>query len=714
MKEEHVSCVVVDETERSGETWDTRAVLRAGAGDRDRVPVLDGIRCLAVLSVMAFHSGVPGLRVGGFFGVDVFFVLSGYLITSLLLGERLEHGRIRLGAFWGRRARRLLPALAVMVEVVALYVALVAPPGRYPAFRGDVLSVAFYFSNWHFISAASNYFATTGRPSLLTHTWSLAIEEQFYLVWPVALIVLGVAARRMRRRLEVTVLVVSIAGALASSAWMAVLYRHGASPSRLYYGTDTHAECLLVGAALAALFRIRAQERPARSARLAGSLARARLMGAIQVGSVVGLAWLMCTVGGTSPFAFQGGFLVVAVLTAALISTLVLAPRSGPGRALSMRGPVFVGRISYGMYLWYFPLFEVLTRSSTGLRGLPLFGVRTAVDIAVATASFYALEVPIRRVFSPGPDPAIRFRSMWPVATVGAAVVAVFSLVGLGSAAPAAVAVGLPPMPPGGTDRPPVRILVTGDSTGLTLGLAWSFPDLTKAFGVVVDDEGQLGCGVAVSVQVLVHGTAASPPPSCNASTPVSGQWPALLRATAERFRPDVVVIAAGRWEVLSRRDSPEGPWENITQAAGERYVRDQLDVAIAAASSTGARVAVATAPCFSTGEQPDGSAWPEDAPDRRAAYDTAVHDAVRSHPQTAFVLDLGSAVCPGGTFHQSLDGVVVRAPDGIHYPFFTVADPSRADPNTLAETDSFGRWAANRFMPSLIAAGESVMRRAG
>src|SRR5262249_42501718 len=151
----------------------------------------------------------------------------------------------------------------------------------------------------------------------------------------------------------------------------------------------------------------------------------------------------------------------------------------------------------------------------------------------------------------------------------------------------------------------------------------------------------ELGCGVAVSAQVLEHDTEATPSGPCNAETPASSQWPAQLRATVARFRPDVVVIAAGRWEVLSRRDSREGAWQNITQPADEEYVRDQLEVAVDAAAATGARVALATAPCFSTGEQADGSAWPDDSVARRAAYDRAVLEAVRAHPRTAFLLDV-------------------------------------------------------------------------
>ncbi|MGP8006065.1 MAG: acyltransferase family protein, partial [Acidimicrobiales bacterium] len=179
-----------------------------------RIGALDGLRGLAVLAVCAFHFGVPGVA-GGFLGVDVFYVLSGYLITSLLVKEFERAGTVRLGQFWARRARRLLPALLLVLMAVTLYVRYVALPGTYPGYRGDALATLFYFSNWHQIATSTDYFAATGPVSPLTHTWSLAIEEQFYLVWP--LVVLGVlhVARSLRLLLGVCVI-----GAVASALEM--------------------------------------------------------------------------------------------------------------------------------------------------------------------------------------------------------------------------------------------------------------------------------------------------------------------------------------------------------------------------------------------------------------------------------------------------------------------------------------------------------------
>src|SRR3974390_3587616 len=160
------------------------------------LPALDGVRAFAVLAVMLFHGGIPHMD-GGFMGVDAFFVLSGFLITSLLIGEWRQTSTIKLGGFWARRARRLLPALFMMLLFVAFFASVIVPKGTYGALRLDALATLLYVSNWHFILVNSNYFNETAASSPLPHTWSLAVEEQFYVIWP--LVVLGLL--RLTRRL---------------------------------------------------------------------------------------------------------------------------------------------------------------------------------------------------------------------------------------------------------------------------------------------------------------------------------------------------------------------------------------------------------------------------------------------------------------------------------------------------------------------------------
>src|ERR1700722_4791064 len=195
---------------------------RPSATGKDHISPLDGLRAVALLIIMGYHFGVGWLQ-GGFFSLDIFYVLSGYLITGLLLGEYAKRGRIKLSAFWLRRARRLLPALLIVLVAVTLMVRFAEPAGLYPGYRDNALSALFYFSNWWQIHTSSNYFVVTGASSPLTHTWSLAVEEQFYLIWPLVVVAVMFLARSFTRGLK-ALLVVSTVGAVASAIEMAVLY----------------------------------------------------------------------------------------------------------------------------------------------------------------------------------------------------------------------------------------------------------------------------------------------------------------------------------------------------------------------------------------------------------------------------------------------------------------------------------------------------------
>jgi len=233
----------------------------SSATGRERITALDGLRAVAVLIIMGYHFGVGWLQ-GGFFSLDIFYVLSGYLITGLLVDEYHRRHRITLSAFWLRRARRLLPALLIVLIAVTLMVRFAEPTGLYPGFRMDALSALFYFSNWWQIATSSNYFVMTGAASPLTHTWSLAVEEQFYLIWPLVTFAVMGLSRTFARGVK-ALLVLSVAGAAASAVEMASLYNPSANITRLYFGTDTHAQSILVGAALACAMRIVQMQRGA-------------------------------------------------------------------------------------------------------------------------------------------------------------------------------------------------------------------------------------------------------------------------------------------------------------------------------------------------------------------------------------------------------------------------------------------------------------------
>lgn len=371
------------------------------------LPAMDGLRALAVAAVCIYHAGLGWLP-GGFLGVEVFFVISGYLITSLLVAEYDATGRIDLKAFWVGRARRLLPALFTVLVLTLLY-ALVFLPEEVAGLRAEVLAALGYATNWYLIFAEQSYFEAIGRPPLLKHLWSLAIEEQFYVLWPLILgTLLSVwgAARRGYHSLAV----VLAAGASASTFLMAYLYEPGSDPSRLYYGTDTRATSLLVGAALAFVCRPRTRRTAEtvpivrrRSARPGSATALAAAF-ALEVAALAGLGILTvaCVVlTEEDDFLYQGGFLVVSAATAILIASCVAARRRRPGLVVSLLSlpPVrWLGLRSYGVYLWHWPVYMVsrpgVDISLSGLAGLAL---RLSITLALAELSYRLIESPIRR-----------------------------------------------------------------------------------------------------------------------------------------------------------------------------------------------------------------------------------------------------------------------------------------------------------------------------
>src|SRR5258708_429132 len=229
------------------------------------LPGLDGLRALAVAVVIAYHLGL-GWAGGGLLGVGVFFTLSGYLITDILLSQWRKHGRLDLKDFWIRRARRLLPALFVVLAVVAPWVA-IAYPSQVPAEPRRTVAAALYVSNWWFIAQNGSYFARFGPPSPVSHLWSLAVEEQFYLLWPWVVLTGGVLLHRLlrlpRAHARAMAVGVTLAVATASFVALALLYHPGLDPTRTYQGTDTRAGRLLIGAALAIILPTRRTRRTA-------------------------------------------------------------------------------------------------------------------------------------------------------------------------------------------------------------------------------------------------------------------------------------------------------------------------------------------------------------------------------------------------------------------------------------------------------------------
>jgi peptidoglycan/LPS O-acetylase OafA/YrhL len=348
----------------------------------DYRPGLDGLRALAVAGVFLYHArpqadGNPYLT-GGFLGVDLFFVLSGYLITSLLLVEWEAGTRIDLRRFWLRRARRLLPALVVVV-LAALILAAVFARTDLGRTRGDAVSSLLYYTNWHLIIANHSYFTLMGRPSLLQHLWSLAVEEQFYVIWPLllvpGLVLLG------RRRLPFLV----VAGIAGSAILMWLLYNPNGDPSRVYYGTDTRAFLLLMGILLALLWPM--------VERLRRTLPALELAG---VAALVGTVLLFLRMRDFDPTLYRGGDLAAAFCFAVLIAA-VAHPLTGLGQALGVTPLRWIGERSYGIYLWHWPVVALMRPGvDISWTGPGVVVVEAAIVLAAAALSYRFVEQPIR------------------------------------------------------------------------------------------------------------------------------------------------------------------------------------------------------------------------------------------------------------------------------------------------------------------------------
>ena len=619
---------------------------RGGASLRYE-PALDGLRGLAVAGVLFFHGQFSWAK-GGFLGVSTFFTLSGFLITSLLLTERERSGSIDLKHFWSRRFRRLMPAsLACLAGISVLFGWFVADPHQLANLRGDVIAALAYVANWRFIVQDQSYADLFTAPSPVQHFWSLAIEEQFYVVFP--LLVFGVlrVARGSRKALGVVLGLLTV----GSLALMLSLYQPGRDTAVVYYSTFTRAAELLVGALLAVLLAGR------------GPIRRAAAVVAISIAGVAGLAvtiyWWMTT-DQTESWLFEGGLFVYALVSAILILAAINVV--GPVRAwLSRRTMVGLGRISYGVYLYHWPIFLWLTPERTGWALGPLFVVRVAVTLAVAILSFRYLETPIRaRLRLTGP----RAWLIAPAAALTVAMAVVLVTINpptLTDPATAGAEIETPELSPedlaaqaaqnedqaGPMTTPAVdRVLLMGDSV---MAQAWPF------FEARFDDQG------------ITTGFAGG-----EGEGPLSpqGKWQAEIDQWVQDFDPDVVVIEAccdyvGTTDQIYRM--PDGrevlPNTDLVYEAWDLVARDMIQ----RAGAGGARVFWVLSPPVDT----NGFYGPmEDHVGRlNAIYrELPVRLIDWATPSSPY----GSP--PDGQFSESLpigpngESVVVRAADGLHY----------------------------------------------
>jgi len=347
--------------------------------ERRHVPALDGLRGLAVAGVLLFHTG---RLAGGFLGVDLFFALSGFLITSQLLAGG------GLIAFWGRRIRRLLPALVAMVATVTVVVWATAGPDLVRTTLGDGPWVQANLVNWHLIAESAGYWDRFGPGRVFEHLWSIAVEEQFYLLWPPIVMLLGRSGRRVGT--------VAALGSVVSLVAMIALTGPG-DPTRVYIGTDTRAFSLLLGALVATSGVRRALD--AIPDRWAGALAAALAV-------AIGTSWVLID-GVASPWLFRGGLFAHSLASAVLIGLCARDLRSPLTSTLARQPLRWLGSISYSLYLWHWPVIVLLGAADADwARVLTAY----AISIVLAAASKYLVEDPVR------------FRAAWARGRTGAAV----------------------------------------------------------------------------------------------------------------------------------------------------------------------------------------------------------------------------------------------------------------------------------------------------
>jgi peptidoglycan/LPS O-acetylase OafA/YrhL len=630
------------------------------------------VRAVAVALVLADHGGIPGMG-GGFLGVDVFFVLSGFLITSLLLDELGRTGRIDLGDFWIRRARRLLPALVLMVLAVAIgrqFFSREAVAGL----RDDAVAAFFWVANWMFVADKTDYFSRGAPPSPLQHAWSLGVEEQYYIVWPLLLVAVAVllAAGARRRQgwasvggVRLTVFLLAVLGALGSAA-AAILLASDGSRNRVYFGTDTRAQALLVGAAASALL-----VGDWSALNRGWSLLRSRWAKWIaRVLPVIGLALLgVFTHYATgSAHEFHQGLLTAVAIAAVLVIAPVALDQRGPVAAVLAWPPlVWLGAISYGVYLWHWPIFLVLNGERTGWSGLSLFGIRCAATLAVSIVSWWAVERPVRR-WRPVLVPLL------PLAGATAATAAAVTMLVVpvtprhgggpvnsslppGVSQVAAVSPSLPKEP-----RParavaqrdphrPFTVSVFGDSIGWTL---MHFLPPTPGFQFV--DHTVIGCSLVRGGPYSYLGETLDQKSECES-------WPARWRSEIAADRPDAILLIVGRWETVDRVN--EGKWTHIGDPVFDAYLTGELGRAVDILSASGARLTVANLPYSRRGERPDGSLYPEDQPERVKEWNALLSKTV-DHRAGVKILDLNKKLCPDGVYTADVDGIQVRS-DGVH-----------------------------------------------
>ena len=624
------------------------------------IPALDGLRGVAVLAVIGYHYDMLHLS-GGFLGVDLFFVLSGFLITSLLVNEHRSSDNINFRAFWVRRFRRLMPASLLVLATVSIWSWSQVEAIQLRSLRMDLMATLGYVANWRFIASGQSYFDLFSEASPLRHAWSLAIEEQFYVVWP---LIVWLILRKTKLGERGLLAFCAVAGA-ASTVLMSVLYSQ-ADPSRSYYGTDTRAAQLLVGAGLAVL----AVRHPKAWSPTAASQ--------VLTASAIAIAMAFLFVDDQESFLYHGGFLAFALIAGVGVLASTRTTHGILYRLLASRGLRYVGRISYGLYLWHWPVQIAISDSHTSLNGVPLRGAQLLVTFACSAISFHFIESPIR------------FRTRWGVLTRqrGLAFAATSVIVVAGLSIAATTGAKAPPdyltapqsdvlsvgdfdldsVPSSSTTATVVRpvssvpswralgrTVFIGDSVAASLQTALNIE--AKKRGLKFIARTRPGCGVLVGAPATSEGKLFSWSQLCSDLTPE------YMKKAVINSTPDTIVWLSS-WEAGPRFYN--GVLYQPATPEFRQHILDRLDEQISTITANGAMVYLVT---NSPRANENSLHFSDPLIDTlEENLNDIYRDYVAAHPTQAAIVNLASVVCPYTPCPAQVGGVTLRPRDGGHF----------------------------------------------
>jgi peptidoglycan/LPS O-acetylase OafA/YrhL len=617
-------------------------------------PGLDGLRGVAVIVVLLFHGGFSW-AVGGYLGVSTFFTLSGFLITSLLLAERTVTRTVDVPRFWLRRVRRLLPAALAGLALAVAFAHFAGTAGQQRTLAGDVVSAMADVANWHFIFSHQSYADVFSGPSPVLHFWSLAIEEQFYLVFPLLALLLLAKLRWSRSRVG-QALVVLMAASLASTLFL------GFSHDRIYYGTETRSFELLAGALLAVVIYSRKVTR-----RLARPGPRQTALAAAGAAALAVCVVLWMRTPQSADWLYRGGLSAYSGLSVLVIVATIIP--FGPVAALLATRPLRrVGILSYGIYVYHWPIFLWVGALHLGLGLWGTFALEVAITWVVAVASFRFLEMPIRRGRLPF---GLDHRSWVRPANLGWAIPVAFLLVGTGAllvtaAAPEAYdfaqaqhtlehlgagthrVAAVKPVAVVGSSQPlplPVaKVAAFGDSTALVVGVGINAVETTTGGVEEVDGGAWVGCGLGIggirrsTTQPSLIGPT---PPACDA-------WPTTYARVIKQNQPDLALVLDAPWDVEDRKLVGDTKWRSFGDPVYDRWFFSEMVRAVDTLDAQGATVVWMTTPPVSN------------IPARTNRLNQLIEDLPKVRPGKVIVLDFAKYLA-----HTGQDAEL--RPDGIH-----------------------------------------------